>query len=181
MCQYRKYRQIYAVTIGVLHSRLDLIDATTGYANPTQKLLQEVKGLYGEIEKVSTILSIGTGKLGLVNLRRSGDDAKKSAALQQLTANCEQVHQELRSRLYTSDIYFRFNCEQRTESEDVLLASVLVYLENGETSTRLDEVMKNIHGGTPKLTLKEISESIYMIVILFLTRIQLRFHQLWSL
>jgi hypothetical protein len=149
------------VTIGTGHRKVTLIDATTGFANPTKELLQEAQRVFGEDANVTTIISIGSGKVKTLKVSEGDDGNALMEALKRVALNTETTHGELEGRLHDTFIYFRFNVDQ--DFEDGMEVSLVhsytsIYLEKAGVSRRLDEAMQSIHSRPKGVVLKELSE-----------------------
>jgi hypothetical protein len=150
-----------AVTIGTGHRKVTLIDATTGFANPTKELLQEAQRVFGEDANVTTIISIGSGKVKASKVSEGDDENALVEALKRVALNTETTHAELEGRLYDTFIYFRFNVDQDFENgmdASVVHSYTSTYLEKAVVGRRLDESMQSIHIRPKGVVLKELSE-----------------------
>lgn len=140
------------VKIGSGHKEVVLADAMTGYANPTKEVLLKAQEVFGEETEVSTIMSIGAGK---VEIKADGieEGLKRGSAL------CEQVHEELQTRLRTTNIYYRFNLDKYLgEEAKIIFGGVSAYLGETMISDRLDEAIESIKSRPRGVTLQTISE-----------------------
>jgi hypothetical protein len=147
------------VTVGTGHIQVTLVDATTGFANPSQELLREAQRVFGGDEGVATLVSIGAGKGDVWSLSEGRDEKERLHALQRITMNCEPVHEELWARLRETGVYYRLNVERVTESQMPLTsAHISAYLQEGEISNKLDNAIKSVQGRTDGVKLKDISE-----------------------
>jgi hypothetical protein len=147
------------VQIGAGHKQVTLVDATTGFANPSQELLREAQRIFGGDEEVTTLVSIGSGKGDVWSLSEGGGEKERLKALQRAAMNCEPVHEELWGRLRETGIYYRLNMDRASGSQIQLSSShISVYLQEGEISDKLDCAIKNIQRRADGVKLKEISE-----------------------
>ena len=149
------------VTIGTGHRKVTLIDATTGFANPTKELLQEAQRVFGEDANMATIVSIGSGEVKASKLSKGDDENALVEALKRVALNTETTHGELEGRLHDTFIYFRFNVDHGFE--DVMDASLVhsytsIYLKKAGVNRRLDEAMQSMHSRPKGAALKELSE-----------------------
>lgn len=151
---------------GIDDKRLDLTSALLGYANPMQELLREAMGIFGDAAYVATITSIGTGKMRLVDLRDSSSEQMKVDALKQIIASCEQVHRDMQIRLNNTRIYSRFNLDRELGQDDDIQAVTSAYLEDEETSTKLDDTMTGIRRRRALITIGELSKGSAVILAL---------------
>lgn len=140
------------VTIGSGHKEVVLVDALVGYANPTKDILQKAEEAFGEETEVSTIMSIGTGKTE-IKLDGIDEGLKRGLAL------CEQVHEELQTRLGTTGIYYRFNVQRELGIEPrAIFGRVSSYLGERIIRKRLDEAIESIKSRPNGVLLKTTSE-----------------------
>lgn len=149
------------ITLGSSHNKVVLIDAMSGYANPTQELLRESERALGRDAEVATIVSIGSGKGDI--LRISGDTSSQvmNDLLRKMVENCEQVHEVMHNRLRETAIYFRFNVERGLEGvTESISAHVSAYLQEGKVNDLLDDAINSLHKRPASISLKEISKFI---------------------
>jgi hypothetical protein len=149
------------VAVGTGHRKVTLVDATTGFANPTKELLQEAQRVFGEDAKVATVVSIGSGKGTTLNVSEGDDENALVEALKRVALNTEATHAELETRLHDAFIYFRFNVDQDLDygmDASVLHSHTSAYLEKASISRHLDEAMKSIQNRPKGMTIKELSE-----------------------
>jgi hypothetical protein len=149
------------VTVGTGHREVTLVDATSGFANPTKELLQEAQRVFGEESNVATIVSIGSGKFTITKMSEGDDENALVEALKRVSLNTETTHAELETRLHDSFIYFRFNVDQDLDCgmrASVLQSHTSTYLEKVGISKRLDEAIKSIHNRPKGMTIKDLSE-----------------------
>jgi len=92
-----------------------LIDAMAGYPNPTRELLKEAQQIFGEDAKVATVISIGSGKKRPSNLSARDDQHTLMEAVKDAVINAEITHEELKTRLRETHLYFRFNVHMTSE------------------------------------------------------------------
>lgn len=140
------------VKIGSGHKEVVLTDAMIGYANPTKEILLKAQEAFGEEVEVSTIMSIGAGK---VEMRADGIDE----GLKRGSTLCEQVHEELQKRLGTTNIYYRFNIERTLgRGPKSIFGEMSAYLGESMVSNRLDEAIESVKRRPRGALLKTISE-----------------------
>ena len=106
------------------------VDGALGCNNPTMEIIHECEDLYrlerSPISRPTVVLSIGTGKMDLIELEkaeklswwqdRSGFNCAK--ALSKIVTSCEKVHQDVGRRFADLDLsnrYFRFNVSRGLE------------------------------------------------------------------
>jgi hypothetical protein len=147
------------VKIGTGHKQVTLVDATTGFANPSQELLREAQRIFSGDGEVATLVSIGAGKGDVWGFSEDGSEKERLMALQRITMNCEPVHEELWARLRETGIYYRLNVERGTGSQMPLSsAHISAYLQEGKISDELDDAIKSIQQRAEGVKLKDISE-----------------------
>jgi hypothetical protein len=149
------------VTVGSGHRRVTLVDATSGFANPTKELLQEAQRVFGEDANVATVVSIGSGKCMTSKVSEGNDENALVEALKRVALNTETTHAELETRLQDTFIYFRFNVDKDLDcgmDTSVLNSHTSAYLEKASISRRLDEAIKSIQNRPKGMTIKELSE-----------------------
>jgi hypothetical protein len=159
--------QFLPVVIGEGHRRVTLVDAMAGYANPTKELMREAQSVFGEEAEISTILSLGAGKIEAPASLEKGR-GELFEILKRGGVVCEQVHQDMQTRLNDASVYFRFNVEQEMGMiMDTISGRTSAYLQDAAISRRLDDAAKRIHSGVTKIKLKYISMSCLLFLLLF--------------
>jgi hypothetical protein len=134
------------VAIGGGHRKAVLTDAMTICANPAKELLREAQVAFGKDAEVATIVSVGTGK---GNVKAGGGMS-------------EQVHEDMKNRLRSTAIYYRFNVHQEMEIQsETVFACVSAYMRETATSTRLDSAVDSIHQRLTGVKLKDIGKHEY--------------------
>jgi hypothetical protein len=149
------------VTVDSGHRKVTLVDATSGFANPTKELLQEAQRVFGEDSKVATIISIGSGRCKTLNVLEGDDENALEAELKRVALNTEATHAELEARLQDAFIYFRFNVDLDLEygmDASMVRWHTSAYLEKASIRQRLDEATKSIQNQPKGMTTKELSE-----------------------
>ena len=103
----------------------ELVDGAMGANNPTRLLIAEVQSVFPPSKGVSCIVSIGTGKKDISDVKAPslfqrivmpGVPFSALRAMKDITTNCEAVSEELERRFYdTPNLYHRFNVEHGLE------------------------------------------------------------------
>jgi hypothetical protein len=132
----------------------------TGCTNPAVELLQEAQATFGEDTHISTILTIGAGRMDNTLMGVNSDYGKYSEAIRDVSMNAEALHQELQKRLSGLTVYYRFNIEANVSQGDpnLIKSFTMRYLKDGKVNTRLNEVLARLMSRKDGQTLKEISE-----------------------
>lgn len=143
------------------------IDATVRHANPIQELLRQAQDHFGRDEQVATVLSVGTGKIGLNSLEEGYSvNGSFEDVLRRVAEGCEEKHQEMHSRLKDTGVYFRLNVEHglkqglhlSEQSNPMIKAHTDTYLQGEAISDLVDELVKSLLLRTCQVTLKQMSK-----------------------
>jgi hypothetical protein len=90
------------------------MSASIGFNNPTRELIKEAEMQFGTDRRVSTILSIGSGRPALVAFDRPIPASNE--LLNAIVIDCERMARELATRLFNVDVYLRLNVDQGMEN-----------------------------------------------------------------
>lgn len=103
----------------------ELVDGAMGANNPTRLLVAEAQSVFPLSRGVSCIVSIGTGKKDISDVKAPnlfqrivmpGVPFSALRAMKDITTDCEAVSEELERRFYdTPNLYHRFNVERGLE------------------------------------------------------------------
>jgi hypothetical protein len=141
-----------------------------GSGNPCRELVSEAYSLFGKYTHVSTILSLGSGRLGTLAAPLTGatnilrNTIKALAApltgskdewvdiLRDMVKGCEQVAQEMETQVGHLGIYYRFSIEQGLQRiygvkpDDIcwLNTQVNSYLDDAQVSRKLDHCVESL-------------------------------------
>jgi len=140
---------------------MTLIDAMTVCPNPTGELLKEAQRVFGEDEKVATVISIGSGKKKASTVSAGDDQKTLIEAVKNAIINAEKTHEELETRLNEAHLYFRFNVPHdigsRVDSSEIY-SHTATYLGEADTNKRLNEAIKSMRNRSGGMKLKELSK-----------------------
>ena len=158
-----------------------------GSGNPCHELVSEAYSLFGKYTHVSTILSLGSGRLGTLAAPLTGatnewmdvlrNTVKALAApltgakdewvdiLRDMVKGCEQVAQEMETQVGHLGIYYRFSLEQGLQriygvnANDIgwLNTQVDSYLDDAEVSRKLDHCVESLRLRQGQVTLEQLS------------------------
>jgi hypothetical protein len=139
---------------------LSCISSMTGCANPAVELLEEAQATLGDDAHISTILTIGAGRMDNTLLSTNSEHGRYSEAIRNVSMNAEALHQELQKRLGSLTVYYRFNVEVNMSQGDpkLIRSFTLRYLKDGKVNTRLNEALAHLMSRKDGHALKEISE-----------------------
>ena len=103
----------------------EFVDGAMGANNPTRLLIAEAQSVFPLSQGVSCIVSIGTGKKDISDVKAPsvfqrivmpGVQFSAVRAMKDITTDCEAVSEELERRFYdTPNLYHRFNVERGLE------------------------------------------------------------------
>ncbi|PVF94879.1 TPR-like protein [Serendipita vermifera] len=143
------------------HNQASYIDATAGYANPTNEGLKEAEKVFGKDQIVATIISVGSGKTSFRFMDNIADEDQVANLFRRIATDTEQVHKDVQNRLRELDIYYRFNVEDMSTSERRDEGTVKLYssayLEEDVVSQRLDSTIISIREREGIKPLKELN------------------------
>ncbi|KAG8768747.1 hypothetical protein FRC15_004191 [Serendipita sp. 397] len=88
-----------------------LVGAGVGTNNPTRELLQEAERVYGTDRQVGCLISIGSGVLSPLSIKRVSSEGI-GGVMVRVAADCEGVARTLRDNLREVGIYFRFSVDR---------------------------------------------------------------------
>jgi hypothetical protein len=153
------------ISIGPVLSRQELIGGAMGSGNPTRELVSEAYHLFGKDAYVSTILSLGSGRLGALAAPAMGEKDKWTDALQDMVKGCEQVAQEMETQVGHLGVYYRFSVEQGLQRmygagpNDIgwLNTQVHSYLDDAQVSRKLDHYVEGLRLRLGQVALEQLS------------------------
>ncbi|KAH8826772.1 acyl transferase/acyl hydrolase/lysophospholipase [Flagelloscypha sp. PMI_526] len=96
----------------------------TDYANnnPAELLIEEAKSLWRASKHDPFVMSLGAGQVGAISLPDNAPQPTQAffPVLEDISANCEQIHQHLQRRFKRSNhLYQRFNVEAGLEDKNL--------------------------------------------------------------
>ena len=122
------------VSIGPKRREMTFTSALTGFNNPTREIIKEAEKQFGADIRVSTILSIGSGRPALVAF--DGPTPPSNELLNGIVIDCERVARELATQLFNVDAYLRLNVDRGMENTKMSDWEGLGIIE-GQTETYL--------------------------------------------
>jgi hypothetical protein len=136
-----------------------------GCGNPTRELVLEAYNLFGKTAHVSTILSLGSGRLGALAAPSTGARDEWMDVLRDMVKSCEQVAQEIETQVGHLGIYHRFSVEQGLQRiygvgpNDIsrLNTQVDSYLDDAQISRKLDHCVESLRLRQGQVTLEQLS------------------------
>jgi hypothetical protein len=149
------------VLVGEGDEEVAYIDAMTGYANPTNEMLKEAEKVFGKNAMVSTIISIGSGKLDLRQKYDESGSMKLTDMIRRALLDTERVHNDIQSRFQDLGIYFRFSGEGLLPLYNnigkITRTQNMTYLEEAIISRRMDGAVNSVQERKGVRSLRELS------------------------
>jgi hypothetical protein len=152
--------------VGLLFSQESLIGGALGFTDPTKQALDEAKRTFGTDNRVSVILSLGSGRRLPQSL-----DSMMNDVLDDMAYSGEQVAEELLQKFENSTFYHRFSVESGLEnlsatnwsSEDLgaITSHTKVYIER--VSSSLSAVVESLTKNEGTTTLGQLSKYLHPI------------------
>jgi predicted acylesterase/phospholipase RssA len=157
--------------IGPNHAQEEFLDGGMGSNNPTKLLMEEVVKTFGQQDPVACIISIGTGKTNIIEVKTPGFFQKVLPtelinALRSMTTDCETVEGEVSQRFSANPgIYFRFNVEHGLENVSLeewkelgnIKAKTIAYLGDYRIAGSVNKAVVALCNRSPRLTASELS------------------------
>jgi hypothetical protein len=136
--------------------------ALTGFNNPARELIKEAEKQFGADMRVSTILSIGSGRAALVAF---DGPTPASNELKGIVLDCESVARELATQLFNVDAYLRLNVEQGMENMEMsdweglgkIEGHTETYLEVPAVTKAIDSSLQRLQDRVGSITLGQLS------------------------
>jgi len=143
-----------AISIGDKDLKEQFISASLGYSNPVTLVLDEAENVFGHLQKVACVISIGTGHPGTISWESSGTCGQIFTAdlvniLAKISADCESTAEQLlKCFALLSGVYYRLNVEQGLQSITLvdwkklseIRTHTLQYLQQTKATGSLDEI-----------------------------------------
>jgi hypothetical protein len=153
------------ISIGPALSRKELLGGAMGCGNPTRELVFEAYSLFGKDAHVSTILSLGSGRLGAMAAPLTGSKEEWMDVLRDMVKGCEQVAQEMEIQVGHLGVYHRFSVEQGLQRiygvnlDEIgrLNTQVDSYLDDAQVSRKLDHCVESLRLRQGQVTLEQLS------------------------
>lgn len=102
------------VSIGKEGMQEDFVCASHRFNNPIYEIMQEVKRHYGEAVRISLILSLGSGRLGVASVHSKEGVHEQNKFLLRKAMECEKTGEALADELKPG-LYLRLNVDQGME------------------------------------------------------------------
>jgi hypothetical protein len=161
------------VSVGPRFRQQEYIGAEIGANNPCREVISEAHGLFSGKRYVASLLSIGSGHPGIISLSHSLDP------LYQLMTSCEEIAQDIEAQMGHLGIYSRFSVSQGLDSNlakdhmDIgyILSHTEVYVENTETSRKIDDCIERMRLRQGLASLEQLSNLFTYTSIVYLYRI----------
>jgi hypothetical protein len=121
--------------------------------------------LFGKDVHVSTILSLGSGRLGALTAPSTGGQEEWMDVLRDMVKGCEQVAQEMETQVGHLGIYYRFSIEQglqriygvKPNNIGWLNTQIDSYLDDAQISRKLDHCVESLRLRQGQVTLEQLS------------------------
>jgi hypothetical protein len=152
------------VSIGPKRREQTFTSASIGFNNPTRELIKEAERQFGSDMRVSTILSIGSGRPAL--LAFDGPKPASNELLKGIVMDCERVARELSTQLFNVDTYLRLTVDRGMENTEMSdwegLGSIeghtATYLEIPAVTKAIDSSLQRLQDRVGSITLGQLSE-----------------------
>ena len=153
------------ISIGPSLSKQEFVGGAMGSGNPTRELVLEAYNLFGKDAHVSSILSLGSGRLGALAAPSTGGQEEWMDVLRDMVKGCEQVAQEMETQVGHLGIYYRFSVDQGLQRiygvnpNDIgwLNTQANSYLDDAEVSRKLDHCVESLRLRQGQVTLEQLS------------------------
>ncbi|KAG8527342.1 uncharacterized protein KY384_007494 [Bacidia gigantensis] len=156
----------------------DFLDGGLLYNNPARLVLDEARRIYGDTATIGSLISIGTGRSGVIGLQKPDAFQKMIplemiGVLKSLATNCEAVAHALAQQFEEcSDLYFRFNVEHGAESTSLeewekmnkMQTHTKAYLEDVNVNRSMNTAVRTLRGdrdtAASRITLRLICSTV---------------------
>ena len=154
-----------SITIGQAGMTEEFIDGGLGANNPIEQVLNQAYEQFDPSDRISCILSIGTGKLKPAKYKPGYIPSALVDTLVKISTNCEQIEQKVARQFESiSDVYFRFNVEQGLQDVALddwnRLGEVVTltesYLREVDNLKKLKAVAKALHMPQGCMTISQL-------------------------
>ena len=151
------------VSIGPKRREMTFTSALTGFNNPTREIIKEAKKQFSTDTRVSTILSIGSGRPALVAF--DGPTPASNELLKGIVFDCERVARELATQLFNVDSYLRLNVDRGMENTEMsdweglgtIEGHTGTYLEIPAVTKAIDSSLQRLQDRVGSITLGQLS------------------------
>lgn len=119
--------------------------------------MREAESILGSEEEVATIISIGVQ--ATTELEDKNDQSYEY--MRQMALNCYQTHEELRSRLHSTEIYFRWDAKLKFDAymkTEELFQYIDAYTRDGVINTQVDRAIESLQSRPTGIKLTDISK-----------------------
>lgn len=131
------------------------MDARFSCNNPTMEILREAEAVFKKNFKISTLISIGSGRAAVSAIRTgpgpTADSFRTIIPIEsQIGISCERTHEDVRQRMQHMGVYFRFDTGRDLDPALVkewsqlplIQTHTITYLQGSDVDERVDEVVK---------------------------------------
>jgi hypothetical protein len=137
--------------------------ASFGFNNPARELIKEAEAQFGSNARLSTILSIGSGRTALISL--GGPESTCHESLKGIVVDCEKVARELGMQLFNVDAYLRLNVDRGMENMEIsdwkrsgkIVGYTSAYLEVPKVTKAIDSSIQRLQDKVGSITLGQLS------------------------
>jgi hypothetical protein len=139
------------------------MSASIGFNNPTREIIKEAEKQFGKDVRVSTILSIGSGRPALVAF--DGTTPASNELLNGIVVDCEKVARELATELFNVAAYLRLNVDRGMENVEMSdwegLGAIEVhtetYLQGPAVTEAIDSSLQRLQDRVGSIALGQLS------------------------
>lgn len=150
------------VTFGLSYKKKEYIGTGHGANNPVNEVITEAHSLYSGDATVVSLLSIGSGHPGIINIPLDGGDVDLYKAMREMN-DCTEKAREIKQKIGRSGIYYRFSVEQGMQndhpSQEMDLSWIVTQTESyiEENIQQLEAFAKNNNSQINVATLDQLS------------------------
>ncbi|PVF92431.1 TPR-like protein [Serendipita vermifera] len=149
------------VVVGDKEDKIMYIDAVPEYANPINEMLKEAENAFGKDGIVSTIISIGSGKIEQHRQQQGPTTMSLNDILAGPILDTERIHNDIQNRFQDLGIYYRFDAESSLLYKDPIEQTtrdhIKAYMEETSTPQRMDQVINSLRERKGVKALKDLS------------------------
>ena len=157
------------VSIGPKRREKTFTSASIGFNNPTRELIKEAEKHFGTDIRVSTVLSIGSGRPALVAF--DGRTLASNELLNGIVIDCERVARELATQLFNVDGYLRLNVDrgmENTKMSDweelgIIEGHTETYLAVPAVTKAIDSSLQRLQDRVGSITIRQLSTFAWII------------------
>jgi hypothetical protein len=133
--------------VGPLGREENLVSAL-GFTNPTQEAINAAYIAFGAEARVSCLISLGSGKRGVLSIHADQPDSVNSIGLK-IAADTERIAEEVERRIGQLKVYHRFSVDNGLQEPAVFCADFGIikshsqaYLSQQATSEHLERCIR---------------------------------------